>query len=110
MECKFKRHHFACWHMITKASPRRYHLANIQLSFIFDFSSRKATLSALEALPCGLSSLYEQILHRADREHPGLGVLIHRSLIWISASRVPLRCENLCVAITIEDGDTEIDT
>jgi hypothetical protein len=64
-------------------------------------STRRAILSALDALPTTVNSMYTQTLERISVEHIEL---VYRVLSWITYAWRPLTILELQHALTIEDN------
>ena len=69
-----------------------------------------ARRKALNALPPTLHATYERILQRINRSNQDVKQLVQRSLKWLMCSREHLTSQALCEAISIETGDTSLDT
>ena len=57
----------------------------------------------------GLSDAYTATLTRVKAQKGNKSVLGQRSLIWVSHSKRPLRAEELCHALGVEIGSTDLD-
>lgn len=68
-----------------------------------------ARRKALQDLPPDLDSTYERILSSINENDEFSRVLVQNTLRWIILAKEPLRTEQLCEALAIEDGSTILD-
>jgi hypothetical protein len=81
-----------------------------QLDYLCELNTDKAIRRALNSLPPTLFATYERILDRVNASNPDTQKLVQGVLTWIVCSREPLSTKELLEAVSISEGDTELDS
>jgi hypothetical protein len=80
-----------------------------QLDYLCELNTDKAIRRGLNSLPPTLFATYERILDRVNASNSDTQKLVHRVLTWIVCSKKPLSTKELLEAVSISEGDTELD-
>jgi len=81
-----------------------------QLDYLCELNTDKAIRRALKSLPPTLFATYERILDRVNASNLDTQKLVQSVLRWIVCSSKPLSTEELLEAVSITEGDTELDS
>jgi hypothetical protein len=80
-----------------------------QLDYLCELNTDKALRKALNSLPPTLFATYERILDRVNASNTDTQQLVQKVLTWIVCSKEPLSTKELLEAVSITEGDTELD-
>ena len=80
-----------------------------QLDYLCELNTDKAIRRGLKSLPPTLFATYERILDRVNASNSDTQKLVQRVLTWIVCSKKPLSTKELLEAVSINEGDTELD-
>lgn len=80
-----------------------------QLDYLCELNTDKAIRRGLNSLPPTLFATYERILDRVNASNSDTQRLVQRVLTWIVCSKKPLSTKELLEAVSISEGDTELD-
>lgn len=92
-----------------KANTLQVRWVACQLDYLCELNTDKQLRKALSSLPPTLFSTYERILDRVNASNEDTQQLVQRVLTWIICSRQPLSTKELLQAVSINEGDTELD-
>jgi hypothetical protein len=81
-----------------------------QMDYLCELNTDKAIRKALNSLPPTLSATYERILDRVNASNADTQRLVQNVLTWIICSKDPLSTKELLEAVSISEGDTELDS
>jgi hypothetical protein len=81
-----------------------------QMDYLCELNTDKAIRKALNSLPPTLSATYERILDRVNASNADTQRLVQNVLTWIICSKDPLSTKELLEAVSINEGDTELDS
>jgi Ankyrin repeats (3 copies) len=90
----------------------RFLLARLYLDSLLDKSSKKKILSTLAELPRGSEALdeaYNDAIKRIEGQLSGHRTLAINVLSWITYAQRPLTTGELCHALAVESGESELD-
>lgn len=80
-----------------------------QMDYLCELNTDKAIRKALNSLPPTLFATYERILDRVNASNADTQQLVRMVLTWIICSKEPLSTKQLLEAVSISEGDTELD-
>lgn len=80
-----------------------------QLDYLCELNTDKAIRRGLNSLPPTLFATYERILDRVNTSNSDTQKLVQSVLTWVVCSKEPLSTKELLEAVSISDGDTELD-
>jgi hypothetical protein len=80
-----------------------------QMDYLCELNTDKAIRKALNSLPPTLYATYERILDRVNSSNTDTQQLVQRVLMWIVCSKEPLSTKELLEAVSISEGDIELD-
>jgi hypothetical protein len=90
----------------------RFLLARLHVESLLDKGTKKKILSTLDGLPRGSKALdeaYDNAIERIEGQLPGNTMLAKCVLSWIIHAQRPLTTGELCHALAVEPGDSELD-
>ena len=90
----------------------RFLLACLLVDSLLDKNTKKRILSALNDLPKGSKAIdeaYDDALHRINCQLHGNQMLARSVLSWVTYAQRPLSTEELCHALAVEPGESEVD-
>jgi ankyrin repeat protein len=93
-------------------SSFRFLLARLHLDSLLDKNTKKKILSTLAKLPRGSEALdeaYNDAIRRIEGQLPGNFTLAKSVLSWITYAERPLTTRELCHALAVEVGESELD-
>jgi ankyrin repeat protein len=79
------------------------------MDYLCELPNDAARRKALESLPPDLNKTYERILERVNQSNETVQRLVRRTLQWIVCSYERLSTAQLCEAIAVEEGYTNLD-
>lgn len=79
------------------------------MEFIIGKKRPKDIKNSLDHLPLGLKGTYDNILQQINGQDPDNRLLAYNVLSWISHAPRPLNPKEFCIAMSIAEGDTELD-
>lgn len=81
-----------------------------QFDYLCELNTDKAIRRALHSLPPTLFATYERILDKVNASNEDTQHLVQRVLTWIICSKKPLSTKQLLEAVSLEEGQTKLDT
>ncbi|KAH8748378.1 hypothetical protein BGZ57DRAFT_720244, partial [Hyaloscypha finlandica] len=81
-----------------------------QMDYLCELNTDKAIRKALNSLPPTLSATYERILDKVNASNADTQRLVQNVLTWMICSKEPLSTKELLEAVSISEGDTELDS
>jgi|SRR5690242_16841774 len=101
------------FHNVLTYELHRFLLARLHVDSLKDKRTKAKVRSALEYLSTGIGALdaaYSEAIIRIDGQPQGDRVLAKNVLSWISCALRPLTTGELCHALSIKEGDEELDS
>ncbi|KAI8723103.1 NACHT domain-containing protein [Fusarium sp. LHS14.1] len=100
---------------IIKATPGSFLAAALQLKFLAAMSPSEDPRATLEGVARDSASahydaLYEAIMRRVESQAPGKATLARKTLSYMACARSPWTAAELCHALTVKVGDTQLDS
>ena len=90
----------------------RFLLARLYVDSLLDKKTKKKVLTTLETLPKGSKALdeaYNDAMERIEGQLHGDKILARSVLSWITYAQRPLTTGELCHALAVETGESELD-
>lgn len=87
----------------------RFLLARLHIESLRNKTTKKKILVALYELPKALDDAYHVAIERIERQPPDYCLLARKALSWITYARRPLTTRELCHALAVEPGESELD-
>ena len=88
-----------------RSLPPRFLLASLQLQHVLRAKGKRNMKAALGTIPSTTDAAFENILERIEQQELGSKITALRTLTWCYYARRPLRVDELCEALVVEDGD-----
>src|SRR5271154_4503669 len=86
----------------------RFLLAFLQLQHVLRETGKGNMREALKTIPSTTDEAFDKILDRIEAHGPSSAKMALRTLTWCYYARRPLKMEELCEALVVEDGDHEL--
>jgi hypothetical protein len=84
----------------------------LHVDSLLDKNTKKEILSFIDRLPKGAEALegaYNSAIKRIESQRRGRSILARRVLSWIRYAQIPLTTGELCHALAVEPGESELD-
>jgi hypothetical protein len=94
---------------LVEGAEGMFRWVTCQLDYLCELNTDKAIRKGLNSLPPTLFATYERILDRVNASNSDTQKLVQRVLTWIVCSKEPLSTKELLEAVSINEGDTELD-
>lgn len=99
---------------LVNSADGMFRWVSCQLDHLCTLRTDRARRNALVSLPPNLNATYERILHRVNDQGVEAQDLLERTIHWLFAkfdqyTHFPLRAQDLCIAIAINEGDQDLD-
>ncbi|KAL8922168.1 MAG: hypothetical protein Q9208_005363 [Pyrenodesmia sp. 3 TL-2023] len=97
---------------ISTAVDGMFLLARLHVDSLLDKGTKRKILSTLDGLPKGSKALdeaYQDAIRRIEGQLPGKSTQAKRVLSWITYAQRPLSTGELCHALAVGLGDSELD-
>ncbi|KAJ7087061.1 ankyrin repeat-containing domain protein [Mycena epipterygia] len=95
---------------IIQRSDGMFLLAKLHIDSLATKLSVKGVRDALSSLPRDLSSTFDEVVHRINRQSEEERALAWLVLSWVTNARRPLEPSELRVALAVEEGSTKFNT
>ncbi|OBT49911.1 hypothetical protein VE04_09679, partial [Pseudogymnoascus sp. 24MN13] len=98
---------------IVEAVDGMFLLARLHVDSLLDKTTKSKVRAMLKGLSSGeeaLKKAYDDAIKRIEAQQEGCSELAKRVLTWISYAERPLTTEELCHALAVNPGDTDLDT
>lgn len=99
---------------LVNSADGMFRWVSCQLDHLCTLRTDRARRNALVSLPPNLNATYERILHRVNDQGVEAQDLLEKTIHWLFAkfdqyTQLPLRAQDLCIAIAINEGDQDLD-
>ncbi|KAJ7088325.1 hypothetical protein C8R44DRAFT_531415, partial [Mycena epipterygia] len=94
---------------IVQRSDGMFLLAKLHIDSLATRLTVKGVREALNSLPQDLNGTFDEVVHRINRQSEEEKKLAWLALSWVTNARRPLEPSEVTVALSVEEGATELD-